>query len=259
MSNNTGLNDSGSGSFDDMFIMPVEEPNSNIGDVQATQEMPELPKLKPKIASAPVEQKAEAKAPPQSEDELRILNARIKDMETAMRLLQQGRDNVKLRAAAIERQPIDWTKIAEKDIFELDMPVELVDHTMPDYMNVVAKDSSMALRWVHKMPRRLGPVKAMGFQFAHKEDIEGELNVAIEENADGRLQSDDVILMMIPKRIYFGMLRKNHEKALSMVNPKQKHKIEKDRVMNDIRNVNPGDFDRYAAKKQLEVYIPGEI
>lgn len=254
-----------SSSIDDMFIMPVEEPNSNIIDdappAPATEAAvePELPKLKPKIATASATPKAETKAETQPEDELRILNAKIRDIENTMKLLQLGRDNVKLRAAAIERQPIDWTKVSEKDIFELDMPVELIDHTMPDYMNVEAKDSSMALRWVHKMPRRLGPVKAMGFQFAHKEDIEGELNVAIEENADGRLQSDDVILMIIPKRIYFGMLRKNHEKALSMVDSSKKHKIEKDRVMNDIRNVNPGDFDRYASRKQLEVFIPGEI
>jgi hypothetical protein len=231
---------------------------------------PEQPKIQPKVAKATVVQGAkvsETKTPPtnvnadadaKDETDLDILNKRIRDMEAAIQLLVTGRDNIKLRAATIERKPIDWQKMNERDVFDLSSPIDVVDHQMPDYMNVECTDSNFVLRWVNKIPRRLGPMKAMGFRFCEKEDIKGELNIAIEANANGQFQFDDVILMKIEKRIYYGMLRKNHQRALNLVDPKKAHQTAKDRVVADMRTTSDGsgEFDKRVAANQLSVYSP---
>lgn len=213
----------------------------------------------------------------QEASELKILHVRLHEMDASLQLLLAGRDGVRLRAANIERKIVDWTKLKEQDIFDLSVPIEIVDHDMPDYMRVEPKDSNFVLRWVFKMGRRLGPMKAKGFQFAMPEDIEGDLNIAMEIDANGRIQFDDVILMKCEKRLYFGMLRKNHERAVRMVNPKLVHQEAKARVEGDMRSgtmhkddpdagklsVATGAFDHYAnnesGQPKLNVYIPGEI
>jgi hypothetical protein len=209
-------------SMSDRFIMPED------GMVE-TQDKPdfvtdEKPRFKPKVPVA----KADVDAPPvavvaDSQGELKVLNDRIRDMEKAMQLLKEGRDGIKLRAVAIERKPIDWNKIQEKDIFDLNVNIDTINHDMPDYMLIIPKDSNYVLRWVHKLPRRLGPMKAKGFQFAKAEDIEGDLNIALEVNANGQIQFDDVLLMKIEKRLYYGMLRANHKRAIEMVDQKKAH------------------------------------
>lgn len=249
---------------DDSGIHTQEDLAALIGDVNVAQaKAEEKPKITPKVLAPKVENsptdKVAAKQEKQEDtDDVKILNAKIRDMEAAIALLTAGRDNIKLRAAVAERKPVDWNKIVERDIFDLNCPIDIVDHQMPDYMNVEAVDSNFVLRWVQKMPRRLGPMKAMGYQFCVKEDIKGELNIAIEENVNGQFAFDDVILMKIEKRLYYGMLRKNHERAIKMVDPKAAHKTAKERVIADMRTSTDGagEYDKRAAANQLDVYSP---
>jgi hypothetical protein len=166
-------------------------------------------------------------------------------------------------------KPIDWSKAKEADIFDMDVPIEVVGHELPDYMKVELKDSNFVPRWVQKMSRRLGPMKAKGYTFVKPEEIEGELNIAIEADENGVFRHDDVILMKIEKRTYYGMLRRNHMKALQMTDPKAAHKVAQDRIISDMQTARaedrpagtapdttrPGDFERYAEKNKLEVYI----
>lgn len=206
-------------------------------------------------------------------EEKRILDNKIKDMEAAIKLLIAGRDGIKLKAAQAETKPLDWAKIQEKDVFDLDVPIEPIGEDLPDYMKVELKDSNFVARWVQKMSRRLGPMKAMGYVYVTADEIEGELNLAIEPDENGVFRHDDVILMKIEKRRYYGLLRKNHMRALAMTNPKSAHKTAQQRVISDMQtgntttlpdgtgvareNVRSGDFNEYAGKNKLSVYAPG--
>lgn len=192
--------------------------------------------------------------------ETEILTNKIAQMEEAIRVLMRGRDGVKLTNQQVPKpKPVDWNKMTELQVFDLDVPIETFGHDLPDYMNVKLKDNNFSLRWVQKMPRRLGPMKAKGFTFVRKEDIEGELNIAIEEDENGVIRFDDVILMKIPKQQYFGMLRANHERALKMVDPKAAHKTAAARVINDMKSSEDGAgaYDKYAGAKKLAVFTPG--
>lgn len=203
-------------------------------------------------------------------EEKRILDNKIKDMEAAIKLLIAGRDGIKLKAAAAEQKPIDWNQMREQDVFDLSVPIEPVGAELPDYMKVELKDSNFVARWVQKMSRRLGPMKAKGYTYVTADEIEGELNLAIEPDENGVFRHDDVILMKIEKRRYYGMLRANHQRALAMTNPKAAHKTAMDRVMNDIKTGNTtdgvpaeqiksADFNQYLGgdKPKMNVYAPG--
>lgn len=255
-------------SLSERFVMPSKETGFVPVEDKPEFVTQEQPRLRPKTASKP-QVEAATKPLEASQDELKLLNSRIKDMENAIDLLKRGRDGIKLRAAEIERKPVDWNKIQERDIFDLDVNIDIIDHDMPDYMLVVPRDGNYVLRWVHKLPRRLGPMKVKGFQFCRVEDIEGELNIAMETDENGHIRFDDVILMKIKKSLYYGMLLANHRKALDMVDRKKAHQKERDRVIGDMRmaestdmpgdKTSAGDFDRYVGEKKLNVYIPGEI
>lgn len=240
--------------------------NDNVpdrSDMQAEVKA-EVPKFTPKVPKKSTESVVT------SEDihaeELRLLKQQVTDATNAIKLLVAGRDNVKLVKTPVV---IDWTKMSEKDVFDMSVPIELVDHSMPDYMKVELKDSNFVPRWVHKMDRRLGPMKSKGFLFVTADEIQGELNIAISPNADGIFQHDDVFLMKIEKRKYFGMLRANHERALKMIDPRAAHKVAQDRVISDLSSAPndgkqpngrmdktaPGDFGKYSGANKLEVYI----
>jgi len=231
------------------------------------------PRFKPKVATPPATSSSSSSSSSgggSGGEDLKILNQKLRDVEAAIALLSAGRDGIKLRAEVAKHEPTDWSKVSEKQIFDLSVPVDIVDHTMPDYMKVQAKNSNYVLRWVQKVPRRLGPMRAMGYQYCTKDDIEGELNIAIEPDENGVYRFDDVILMKIEKRIYYGMLRRNYMRALNMVDPKKAHITARDKVVSQMKEsraegsidgrtdkTSKGDFDRYVDSNKLSVYAPG--
>lgn len=258
---------------DDGGVRSPEELAALLGDSSIIQDAkqesekpkftPKIPKVAAKIETEPVKQSLDPEA------EQKLLDKRIKDLERGIQVLMASKDNIMLRAASMPKVPIDWSKMSEKDVFDASIPMEIIDHSMPDYMKVEPKDPAYVLRWVHKLGRRVGPMKAKGFKFCTAADIEGEINIAIEVNADGRIQFDDVYLMMIDKATYYGMLRKNHLRAIAMTDPKKAHLFAKGRVEQELNNASKdsdiandktmsGDYSRYQSdKRKMDVYAPG--
>lgn len=256
---------------DDGGVRTPEELAELLGDASIAQQEPEKPKFQPKIPK-PTTEKLEVKAEVKAEDpytEKELLDKRIKDLERGIEVLMASRDNIMLRSASMPKVPIDWAKMQEKDVFDPNINIDVIDHSMPDYMKVEPKDSTYVLRWVHKNGIRLGTMKASGFKFCALEDIVGELNIAIEVNADGRIQFNDVYLMMMEKSAYYGILRKNWLRSVAMTDPKKAHLFAKGRVEQELNSAKPdkdipndktssGDYSRYQSDKQkMDVYAPG--
>lgn len=252
----------------DNGLLPLDElKHAAEGVSKAYSEILEPSGFRPKVPKPISTTEVKIEEPKtQEESESKILNDKIKDMEAAIKLLVAGRDSVKLKAASAAQKPIDWNKMTERDIFDLSVPIETVGGDLPDYMKITLKDSNFVPRWVQKMPRRLGPMRAKGYTYVTKDEIEGELNIAVEPDENGVIRFDDVILMKIEKRAYYGMLRRNHERALSMVNPKTAHKVAIDRVETELRSAHPisesdqtrsGSYDKYAGTNKMNVYAPG--
>jgi hypothetical protein len=195
----------------------------------------------------------------ETKDEL-LLFQRIQELEKSLKAMEQQRVNlIPGPPPPVKRTALDYSKLDEKDIFNLDIPIEVIDHDMPDYVKVELKDTSYVARWVNKNPRRLGPMKARGWDFVKPEDLATKLKIDLNVDENNQFRFDDVILMKCEKARYFGMLRANHERALLQVNAKEAHKVAKTRVQNDLATTpdGAGTYQKYTNEGKLEVYAPG--
>lgn len=191
-----------------------------------------------------------------------VTDQRIKALEEQIIALRMGQNGVKIKKAPEKPTPIDFTKLTEDSVYDLDIPIEAITHDIPDFLTVDLKDKNYAPRWIHKTPRRLGPMLAKGWTYVTVEDLTDPttLKETIDEN--GHFRFDDVILCKIPKIKYFGQLRANHERALMQVNPKYHHERSKKAVEGALQNAPAGGrvgkgYGDYVQEGKLEVYVPG--
>lgn len=188
---------------------------------------------------------------------------RLKALEKQIKELLKGQNGVKVTKAPENPEPIDFTKISEEDVYDLDVPIEAISHDIPDFLTVDLKDKNYAARWIHKTPRRLGPMLAKGWTYVEEQDLVDATTLKETVDENGHFRFDDVILCKCPKVKYFGQLRANHERAMNMVNSRRHHQKAKEAVQGALINApktgKPGKNARdYIAENKLEVYVPGE-
>jgi hypothetical protein len=182
---------------------------------------------------------------------------RIAEMERNLKALMEGKDGAKLKAKSEVKASIDFSKLSEKDVWDLNIPIQAIEHGLPDYLNVELLDSNYIARWVHKTPRRLGPMLSVGWTFVEPKDLANKLILEVKPNENGQYQHDDVLLMKLSKVKYFGMLRRNLLISQARVNPKTAHQIAKQRVITDMESAGRKDYDKYSSEGKLNIYAPG--
>lgn len=272
---------SAAASMDDIF--GVKNTTSDILDEFAGPEL-EAPVVteKPKVGFQP--KLTPAQQAKLKEEQTKVTNQtvipedkvtpeRLAALENTIKQILKGQNGVKLGKVPEKSEPLDFTKISEDSIFDFNVPIEAIEHGVPDYLTIQLKDKNYHPRWIHKTPRRLGEMKALGYTYVEGEDIENFESLKETRDENGLFRYDDVVAMKIPKVKIFGMLRRNHERALAQTNVKSHHELAKAAVEGALMNpentgINPvtgrhdtsksGDFRKYAGKNQLEVYIPGE-
>jgi len=179
-------------------------------------------------------------------------------IQSELKKLVQGQNGVRVGNKPEQPVELNWTKISENDVFDLNVPIEAIDHGVPDYLNVELNDKNYVARWVHKTPRRLGPMMAIGWTYVEKIDLDinCHLEVTIDEN--GHFRYDDVILMKLPKQKYFGQLRRNYERTVAQVSSaKLKTFVQKALLNSPTGGSNKKSAADYMAQNQLKVYVPG--
>lgn len=264
-------------SMDDIFKKPDEiEPESQ--DLNAEQittifengdktEVKTAPKFQPKL---PKNQNVISEPVIPVKDE--VTDQRIMALENEIRKLVAGQNGVKIGKEPKKLTPIDFSKISENDIYTVssetgsfEVPIEAIDHELPEYLKVDLKDQSYSARWIHKTARRLGPMLASGWTYVSLEDLESDSAVRLKDTIDenGHIKFDDVILCKCPKVKYFGQLRRNHMRAVAQVDPKRHHELSKKAVEGALASAAPGGRDskgyrQYVQENKLEVFIPGE-
>jgi len=215
--------------------------------------------------------KEEKQAQQTADPEVNV-DARIKEMEATLKALVEGK-GVRLASATKKIPKLDYSKLTEKDVWDLNIPIEAITHDLPDTMLLDLKDPAYVGRWVSTNSQRLGSMKAMGFTFIQPEDFAHELVLAIKPNENGWYQYNDVVAMKITKEKYFGALRRNHIRAMAMVNPAAAQQIGKKMAEQeiasgkaidlegvsdpDLAGSRTRDYQKYTAEKKLEVYTPG--
>jgi len=223
------------------------------------------PLFQPKVLKAQQEktesQKTEAPVQMTAEDipEDKVTPERLKALEDNIKQLLKGQNGVKLGKVPEKPEPLDFSKLTENDVYDLNIPIEAIDHGVPDYLNVILRDQNYAARWVHRTPRRLGPMMAVGWTYCEQEDIDPSCHLEVTKDENGHFRFDDIILMKLPKDKYFGQLRKNYERSRAQVSSaKLKTSVEKALLNSPSGGNNKRTAADYMAKNQLEVYVPGD-
>lgn len=167
-----------------------------------------------------------------------------KETDTALFDAMQGQKFNPLAGAQVlpkEKVPvktdvraIDWTKITEKDIEDMSIPIEARPFSTDDSLGIDLKDQNYAARWVNKNPILLGKALAAGFTYVTEEDLASPLQVAISEDVNGHFLNLDVIAMKCPKRIYFAALRASFLRAVNTVSSLSSKKAAKNQAMHQL-------------------------
>ena len=125
---------------------------------------------------------------------------------------------------------IDWSKIQEKDVFDLSVPIPVVTQDLPQYMDVHLKDSSCVARWTHKFGPNIGPRLASGYRFMTKEDWDSRFPLPLTFDAEGHYSCGDVVALVVAKAIYYPALRRNYQKT-ALIQGKAKVRDELKKMM----------------------------
>ena len=117
-------------------------------------------------------------------------------------------DRKKARAAALQPKEPDWSKLTEQDAYRQDIYIPVIEHDVPDYMNMKLKDVAYDVVWASKDQRRLGQLKAEGYELLKPEHVDPKFKLPLAFTSEGFYEYVDVIAMRVHKRILWGKRRK---------------------------------------------------
>lgn len=239
--------------------------------LRAGSQPAEIPIVTPKKASAqildqPVATKvaSEVAGRPLSHDEaLKMLNnlpesALEEFTQRVVAAIRQSKVAEEETKKAIPRYITDFSNIQERDIFNLDLPINPISHEVPDFLDAKLKDSNFIARWIHTNSRRLGEVLAQGFRYVHPDELVQNLKVDITPDAAGHIVYSDVVLMKITKAKYYGRLRENFKRAMSMTQtPGRLHEKMKNAIESELSSgPYSDDYKKYNKEGHMNTYTP---
>lgn len=144
-------------------------------------------------------------------------------------ILAKRRAEVASAAAAEPREP-DWSKLTEKDVYNNAVQIPVVEHDIPDYMNIKLKDAEYEVVWASRDQRRLGQLFAEGYEFLKPEHIHPEFKLPLVFNSEQYYEYLDVVALRVHKRILYGKRRRAFE--LSQRQLKNTNKLPQQRLKN---------------------------
>lgn len=152
---------------------------------------------------------------------------------------------------------VDFSKLTMEDIYDLSIPIQAKAFGATDALRVELKDKNYEPRWVNKNPRRLGQFLAYGFIYVEKEDLARNLEVEVQEDAQGHFSLDDVVLMRIEKQKYYAALRAAHERAVRTVSSVGAAKAAAKEANSYMSKIGGTIYAEAVAENKLEFYRPG--
>jgi len=162
-------------------------------------------------------------------------------------------DSIKTRP----NTPLDFSRLSEDDIYNLEIPIEARPFSTEDSLEVVLKDPMYIARWVNKDPRRLGAMLSKGFIYVTAEDLAQRLKTEVSADAEDHYIINDVVLMKISKEIYLPAQRAAHLRAVNTVDPRTAMKAARAYATESLNKDTGGEYATEAAANKVSVYTPG--
>ena len=145
-----------------------------------------------------------------------LTEAQIADLLEKVSKLEAKVDAAPLAVPAVADAPIDWAKVTENQIFDLNFYIPVIEHELPEYMTVHLKDNNYVPRWANRSPRRLGPMMASGYEYVKSEHWDSNYPQILSFDGEGHLVMDDVVLLRVHKSRYYSALRRTHQKSTQL-------------------------------------------
>jgi hypothetical protein len=158
-------------------------------------------------------------------DQIMELLAKVSKLEAKVDLKEDAKKASSGALNNADARAIDWSKVTEKDIFEMDFPLEVIEQEVPEYMNVYLKDNNMVARWCHKSERHLGTRIAQGYDFVKESDWDENKPQILKFNSEGHLTCEDVVAMKISKMRYYSSLKRVQLKSTQLKNVNNFNKV----------------------------------
>lgn len=176
----------------------------------------------------------------------------------------EARDLVGAQRAAAKKPEIDWTKITERDITNLDIDIPVIEQEVPSYMDVHLLDKNYIARWVNIMPQRIGVCLAEGYTYVKEADMDPRYPVYLKWDTSGNYSCGDVVCLRVLKSRYYPAIKANYMRTMSIhgkTRLKQavatgKSGVQLDKEGNEIRmgGIEPEQID----PSRLNIYDPGD-
>jgi hypothetical protein len=158
----------------------------------------------------------------------------------------------------------DFTTLREQDIFNLNMPIQAIDHQVPEFLTIKLIDPNFAPRWIQTSSKRLGEARSQGWSYITEEDLAEKLKVEIEADASGHFVYIDTVAMKMPKKKLFTQLRSNYQRAIALTQQSKLHEMMKHTIESEIEGaLDPesglplGDaWNKYNSEGKMTTYSP---
>lgn len=159
-----------------------------------------MPTIEHKTETAQAAQVAQAIADP------KINSAELEEQ------IKKVLSNIKKeRAEAAAPKEPDWKNLKEQDAYDTRINIPVIDHEIPDYMNMKLKDTEYEVVWASTDQRRIGQLLAEGYEFLKPEHVEPTFKVPLLFDSEERYTYQDVVCMRVHKRILYGKRRRGLE------------------------------------------------
>lgn len=164
---------------------------------------------------------------------------------------------------ALKSTEIDWSKVNEDSVADLDFPIPVIEHEMPDYMTIHLKDNNYVAKWIHQLPSHLGTMLASGYEWITESDWDPNFPKVLGFNSEGHLTYEDVVGLKVHKSRYLGKLRRDFLKSTQIRGVAGMNKV-KGLINNQIQNdprlesaINRGAMSFYGeeATSGIEVHL----
>ena len=133
----------------------------------------------------------------------------------------------------IPQEP-DYSTLSERDAFRQDIYIPVIEHDIPEYMNVELKDKEYLPIWVNRDQRQLGAKMAEGFELLKREHLPDGYNPPLKFDSEGLYVYQDVVCMRVHKRIRFAKIRKFYEISKNQLRPAQAQENAKSTLMEKV-------------------------
>jgi hypothetical protein len=122
----------------------------------------------------------------------------------------------KRQEAAKPKEP-NWATLTEAEAMSAATYIPVIEHDIPDYMNMKLKDAEYMCVWASKDQRRIGQLQAEGYEFLKPEHIHPDFKIPLRFDSENLYTYADVVCMRVHKRIVYGKRKKALQISLNQL------------------------------------------